>query len=303
MKLRRQKPKARRRELTIQEVGRPKVFSYASARSQQQRLTRDENKEKDVNNKRPQGKSRLSKAVNICIALFIVISIGYLFVLHPEATIKVSGQEAYPRNKNSYQEGVNRMLKSSIFYRSKPTFNAEKLAGDIKAQFPEVDEVTVDLPFIRHEPVIEVKLSQPTAKLVTTDKTYILDEEGTALFEEQFAASSLDTERLLSINDSSGHPVMLGKPALTEQQISFIREVIGQTSQKGLKAQSFSLSAGGTAVDARFEGVKYFIKFSFFADARRSSGAFIAIKNQLDSNNIKPNEYIDLRIPDKAFVK
>lgn len=302
MKLRRKKTQNRRRELTIQEAGRPKVFSYASARSQQQRPTRDENNKRDVDRK-TQGKSRLSKAVNICIALFIVVSIGYLFVLHPEATIKVSGQEAYPRNKNSYQESINQLLKSSIFYRSKPTFNSEKLTADIISQFPEVNEVQIDLPFIRHEPVIEVKLSQPAAKLVTTDKTYILDEEGRALFEERFAASSLNTKELLSINDSSGHPVKLGKPALTEQQINFIREVIGQTSQKGLKVQSFSLSAAGTAVDARFEGVNYFIKFSFFADARRSSGAFIAIKKQLDTSSTKPSEYIDLRIPDKAFVK
>ena len=59
------------------------------------------------------------------------------------------------------------------------------------------------------------------------------------------------------------------------------------------------LSEGGTAVDARFDGLNYYVRFSFFADAKQSSGAFIVMKEQ----GVSPSEYMDLRIPDKAFIK
>lgn len=280
---------------------KPQIFSYSSARnSNEQTLNRGESSPANEQNSTVK---KLSKAVNIFFFGLILLSAVYLSMLQPNAQIKINGDKVYPREKTSYETGVNARLKGSIFNQNKLTISNDKISAEIKQQFPEVNNAEVKIPFFRHRPIVEVTLAKPIAQLVTSDKTYILDEEGRALFEREFASPDFDTSSLLTINDNSGHQIQLGKPALTENQIIYIREVIGQTSAKGLNAHSFTLSQGGTAMDVRFEGYDYFVKFSFFADARQSSGAFIAVQDQLKKTGASPGQYIDLRVPSKAYVK
>lgn len=248
-------------------------------------------------------RKKISTIINYLIVATVLFAGAYLCILYPDAQIKITGDKAYPRDKSNYEHEIDRQLSGSIFYRTKITFDSDKLTESIKAKFPEVNNIKISIPLMRHRPVVEVTLAKPTARLVTPDNTYILDEQGRALFEQEAASASLDTGSLLSINDNSGHEVKLGKPALTEPQISYIREIIGQTSAKGLQPRSFALSDGGTAVDVRFDGLPYFVKFSFDADAKQSSGAFIAVNEQLSQSGGLPKQYIDLRIPEKAFVR
>lgn len=300
MKQRRKPSQDSRRANPVKD--KPKVFSYRSVRNSHDRpLHRGDESAKSAKNQGYDSSfsKKIHRAINIFILMLIVSGALYLSVLYPDGQIKVAGDEVYPRDKVAYEQEINRELKSSVFNRSKFTFNEAKITANIKQKFPEIGTVDIGVPLMRHRPVIEVSLAKPSAKLVTKDSTYILDQEGRALFDQKYAAASLDVNNLLSINDDSGHEIVLGKPALTELQLGFIREVIGQTSAKGYKPASFMLSEGGTAVDTRFDGLDYYVKFSFFADARQSSGAFLAIKDQ----DISASEYIDLRIPDKAFIK
>lgn len=280
--------------------GRPKVYSYSSLRSAQDRpLNRGEEKPSSQ-----AGESRkVSRIINILILLFILGSAAYLSVLEPNAQVKISGEKIYPREKSSYEAKVNEFMGQSVLNRNKLTFNEAKLAARIKQEFPEVNTIKVGAPLMRHRPVVEVTLAKPAARLVTKDKIYILDSEGRALFEESQASAALDTDGLMTINDASGHDISLGRPALTQAQIGFINEVIGQTSAKGLKPQSFALSEGGTAVDVRFEDIGYFVKFSFYSEPRQSSGAFLALYEQISASGPVPQQYVDLRIPDKAFIR
>lgn len=246
---------------------------------------------------------KVSRLINYLILLIIAGGVVYMCNLSPDAQIKVNGEKTYPRNKKSYEEGVNKQLKSSIFYRNKITFDSASVSEKIKEAFPEVNSVNIKVSPFRHRPVIELSLAKPAERLVSGNKSYILDEDGTVLFDQNDASSTLDIGSLLTISDDSGQSVEFGKPALSGIQISFIKEVIGQTKAKGLEAQSFTLSRGGTELDVRFKGWNYFVKFSFASDARQSSGALIALQEQLKKDGTAPSQYIDLRIPDKAFVK
>lgn len=300
MKLPRRKQIKRRNNVAINE--RPRIFSYSSARSLSDRSTDRRTDQKPIEKQSEPIRSKLSKAVNYLIAVLILCGIAYMCILNPSAQIKVSGQDVYPRTKKSYEDGVDRQLKSSIFYRNKLTFDSSGVKDKIKNEFPEVEDVQIKISPFRHRPVIELSLAKPSERLISNGSSYILDDEGTALFNQNEASPSLDIGSLLTITDDTGHPVQLGKPALTDSQIGFIREVIGQTRAKGLSPESFTLARGGTELDVRFKDIKYFVKFSFMSDGRQSSGAFIALYQQF-KNGSAPNQYIDLRIPDKAFVK
>lgn len=283
---------------------RPRIFSYSSARSSTERtLNRGDTKKNQTASPAEPLQAKLSRLVNYLIGLMILAGLVYMCALNPDAQIKVTGQESYPRTKKSYQEGVDAQLKSSIFYRNKLTFDSSGVTEKIQNEFPEVTKVDISISPFRHRPVIELTLAKPTERLISGTHSYILDEDGTALFDQSEASPSLDINSLLTISDDSGQSVELGKPALTQTQISFIREVIGQTKAKGFMPDSFTLARGGTELDVRFKNKSYFVKFSFMADARQSSGALIALEKQLNDSGTNPGEYIDLRIPEKAFVK
>jgi hypothetical protein len=282
---------------------RPKVFNYRSARDSSSQNVANRGEKTSPEDKTPGWHQKISNIINYFIAALLLAGIVYMTMLNPKAQVKVSGQKVYPRDRTSYEQDIDSRLKSSIFYRSKLTFDGNSLTDDIRSDFPEVNDVNISISPFRHRPVVEVTLAKPTAKLVTPTNVYVLDEEGRALFEQKDASSDLNVGSLLTINDNSGQEIALGKPALSEHQISYIREVIGQTEAKKMRPKSFTLSSGGTAVNVRFEGLGYYVKFNFYADPRQSSGAFLALQAQLKRDAVQPSRYIDLRIPEKAFVR
>jgi hypothetical protein len=56
-------------------------------------------------------------------------------------------------------------------------------------------------------------------------------------------------------------------------------------------------------VHFKFNQLDYEVKFSFSNDARKSAGAFLALKKHLDKKGPLPKEYIDARVPERAYVR
>ncbi|MEX2014870.1 MAG: hypothetical protein WD885_02950 [Candidatus Saccharimonadales bacterium] len=283
-----------------------KTFSYRSAR-----------RSSDTNNSNGTGKSSLnvqnngkslagrliSKVINVLILLAVIISLAYLSYVDTNPVIKLD-QTVIPRDQADYYDAVRKEISSSIAYTNKLTFNSDKFAENLKAEFPEINSVIVEIPVFKHRPIVNISVSDPSARLVTNEESYILDSEGRALFSEDKINEQFDISKLVSINDSSGHPVVLGEPVLTEQQINYIREVINQSNASHIPAQTFSLEFGGSAVDIKFQDASYIVKFSFYEDPKQSSGAYFAIREEINNGSVPmPQKYIDLRIPDKAYLK
>lgn len=282
-----------------------KTFSYRSARRNPGESDSLNNPAKNPIDEQDKRKSsgKLSKVINIIILIAVFSSLAYLSYIETDPVIRLD-QKTIPRNENDYYEAVNKEIRKSFIYKNKLTFNTEKFSENIKTEFPEIDSVIVEIPVFRHRPTVNITVSEPSARLVTNDKSYILDKQGRALFPESQINDRFDTSRLVSINDASGHPVVLGKPVLTEQQINYIKEVINQSNANNVSAQIFNLEFGGSAVDIKFQDVSYLVKFSFYEDPKQSSGAYFAIREEINKGNVpKPEKYIDLRIPDRAYLK
>ncbi len=279
-----------------------KTFSYRSARRGPANSNGTDKNSVD-NNDKGKSENKLSKAVNAVILLAVFSSLAYLSYVQTDPVIKLD-QKALPRNEADYYDAVKKEISSSITYKNKLSFSSEKFSEKIKSQFPEVDSIIVEMPIFRHRPTVNITVSEPSARLVTSDKSYILDKEGTALFTEDKINDRFDTSGLVSINDSSGHPVELGKPVLTEQQINYIREVINQGKANNVPAQVFNLEFGGSAVDIKFQDASYIVKLSFYEDPRQSSGAYFALRDEIANGDVPlPKQYVDLRIPDRAYLK
>lgn len=283
---------------------RNKTFTYRSARRSSGDTDNLNNGDKGSYDKNDEKKpSKISRLLNIVIFLAVFSSSAYLSYIDTDSVIKLD-QTVIPRNKADYYNAVKDEFDNSVFYKNKLTFNTEKFSQNIRTEFPEIESVIVEIPIFRHRPTVNISVSKPSVRLVTNDKSYILDKEGRALFSEEQINDQFDTSKLVSINDASGHPVVLGKPVLTQQQINYIREVINQSNANNVPAQTFNLEFGGSAVDIKFKDAAYEVIFSFYEDPLQSSGAYFAIREEINNNNVAiPKQYIDLRIPDKAYIR
>lgn len=277
-----------------------KIFAYGLARA-------DSDKKPDSLEGSGRGTPgylrRIATFFNYLLASVVIVSLFYLSILNTDPVIKIEAL-SMPRNEADYKAAITAEINRSLLYKNKLTFNSSRFSQQIKKQFPEVDSVIIGIPVIKHRPTVTVVVSQPAARLITKNGNFILDREGRALFEEYALNPSFDPGSLVSITDASGHQISLGEPALTNQQIVFIRSLIDQGKANKTPPVSFSLEFGGSAVDVRFKDTDYFVKFSFYEDVRQSIGAYFALKEKIEQGKAaKPSQYIDLRIPDRAYVK
>lgn len=232
------------------------------------------------------------------IAVFL-----YSLVVDTHARLDLSGPEAYLRDSSEYQSSIDDRLRASIWNKFKPTLNEQKLAQEIQNEFPELQEVVVNIPFFRHRPVVEFHLAVPAAIVTSGSQSYVIDGDGRALFNLNNKNSQFDTSQLPHVVDTTTAPITLGKPVLSADQVLYIREVYLQAEAKKIKLESIELQGGGDQINVRFVGDNHYVKFSFHNQARQSVGTYFAIRERLAREGSKPVEYIDVRVPERAFVK
>lgn len=275
---------------------RQQVFSYRSSRTSTERPFDRGSKKSGPTRARVSLAARLQYGF---AAVLLLLGVGYVLSLSTEAQVKVDGPQTFPREHSEYTNSITTQLKGSPLNKTKITLRSESIAENIKREFPEVKFVSIETSLLRHRPKVTLQLAEPTARLVTPSSIYVLDEEGYALFDAKVQQASFDVGSLTPIHDNSGQQIEIGKPAVTSDQIIYIREVIGQLKGKRVGIKEMRLESGGLELHVELADTNYFVKFSFLADARQSSGAYLAIRDQ----NITANQYVDVRIPDRAYIK
>lgn len=280
---------------------RPSVFSYRASRIEQERQfdrTGSAFAERSASTLR-----KLRRLPVVLSSLVILATLAYTTMLSSNAQLIVNGDQILLRGREAYELSINTALQSSIWNRSKLTVDRSKLVEQLKQSFPEIETVRISTGVLRHRPVVEVTLAKPAVMLATQSKTYILDGRGRALFDERSKSSLLHTDSLPVVTDETGHTIEIGKPALTQEQVLYIRQLFLQAAEKKRTISTMMLQPGGRELLVVFDTATYPVKFSFEADPRQSIGAYFAVQDRLRQEGKTPAEYIDARIPDRVFVK
>lgn len=281
---------------------RPAAYHYSAKRSKADKLfdrggaTKEEIRSAKM--------LRRAREIPTYFALLLILASAlYLASLSTAAQITVDGSQELLRDRSAIQPKANQVLSSSLLNRSKFTFQGDKVEAELRQAFPEFAEVDVSTPLFRHRPHVVITLARPAALLSTGTHIYLIDDQGRALFDTTRNKPSFDTSDLPLLQDQSTLNIEVGKTALSRTQVAYVQEVRAQTEQKGLKIESMLMVSGGGELNVRFGGLPYYAKFNFFEDARKSTGTFLATKEKLDADKSKPTEYIDVRIPERAYVK
>lgn len=285
------------------------VFSYHAARSMRADVVRDADRpdEATVAARRKRRRSLLSNAraigVTLAVVLFVVLDLMLSTTPKVVETGDGSGQ-IFLRSSATYAAAAHQLFSSSAFNRNKVTVDTKQISADMQREFPELTAVNVTLPFVGSQPVMYIQPASPKLILATQSSgTLVIDDEGRALISTTQVAN-LSKLHLPTVTDQSGLNVRVGASALTAANVSFITEVVGQLSAKGVAITSLTLPAASSELDVRVSGANYFIKFNLAAtDARQEAGTYLAVRNYLASQKQTPSSYIDVRVPGRAYYK
>lgn len=202
-----------------------------------------------------------------------------------------------------YEQAAHELLADSVWNRNKITVDTSAVSEGMLKQFPELSSVSVTLPLLSKRPIVYVQTAQPALILAAQNGSFIIDTTGKALL----AADKLPAGTNLSlptVTDQSGLNVRLSRQALTSGDVSFIRTVIAQLKARNFTVESMVLPVGTSELDVKLAGRPYTVKFNLESGtARLQAGTFLATEAKLRSQNIVPQQYIDVRLDGRAYYK
>ena len=289
----------------VRQADRAPVFSYYANRSTVD-VTRDRG---EPVRSRSQFSFRrtLNYIPSLIAGLALLVCLSYISTLSTDANIQVVGQtvegQTLVTNLAEYQDEFRAALTESPLNRSKLLIDTDGIAKELSARFPELGDISVVLPLVGRRPVFKIRLAEPAITLSASGGPYVVDTKGRVLAYTRDADSSL-TDKLPIVRDESGLPVERGSAVITGATISFIKSVVGQLTQAKIQSESLVLpQANAGELHLRLEGKPYFVKFDMRGEGRLQAGSFIAVKEHLEQQGKTPAEYIDVRVPEKAFYK
>lgn len=237
--------------------------------------------------------------------LAIAGSLLYITTLNTQVNLSaqtVASTNGLLRTRATYQEVAQEILSKSIFNRSKLTVNVSGFEQAMQTRFTELESVTLTIPLLGHEPVVGLISRKPVLKLATNHGVFLLDTEGRALLKAS-EAISVDSLNLPLVTDETQVEVAPGKSVITASATRYITELHALLSQKQVAIQSMTLPATSEELRVTLKDKSYYIRFNIDADSRQSAGEYLALIEEFRTGTAEPIEYIDLRVPERAFYK
>lgn len=214
-----------------------------------------------------------------------------------------TGSRSLMRPAEVYQAAATRQLGSSIWSRNKITVNTAALSRQLMAQFPELSNVNVTVPLLAHRPVVYLTTAQPVLILSTSNGAFVIGDTGKALVGGPSPAS-LNRSNLPVLTDQSGLRIQINRQALPVTSVGFIQVVAAQLAAKQFAVSGMTLPPAASELDVHLAGQPYLIKFNLENDQPREQvGTFLATITQLRHQNVTPSQYVDVRVPGRAYYK
>lgn len=204
-----------------------------------------------------------------------------------------------------YQQSAEHLLRGSWVNSNKITINSDRIAHELRAQYPELAAVSVTLPLLGQRPLIYLQLTEPRLVMTTPGgQTYVLDENGRVLSPAS-QVTDLGRFHLAAVTDQSGLQVKPGELVISRSSVRFITDVLTQLKATNVAVSQLVLVQGSEEFDVHLLDTPYFVKFNLHeADtARQQAGTFLAARSHLQKQGITPAAYIDVRIPGRAYYK
>ncbi len=296
-----------RREVKTQQSTR--VFSYYAQRSgggSANRQPQDSRKPGAPSANRP-GINRRLIITNLPVIMILLVLFAcgfYLSTLSTRPKIQIIGDDnkASLINLKAYEADVEGLLSESILNRSKLLIDTDKITSDIKQKYPELGDVALILPLVSRRPILHISPEKPALILSSQAGSLVVAQNGRAILGTDEAPSSVKNN-IPVVQDDSGLEAEPGSYVLAEDSVEFITEIYAQLSRAKMTPKSFIMPPTAGELHVRIDKQTYYIKFDLKGDGRKQAGTYLAVQGHLKSNGISPAQYVDVRVPGRAFYK
>lgn len=234
----------------------------------------------------------------------IIISFGNILWLdsNPKILLPTANSSAVLRDSEHYRQAVQQYIQKSLVNRSKITIDTLALSQNLRTRFPEVKDVTVTMPLLGRRPIIHITPALPSVLLSTPSGLYVLDNKGRAILTAAQAVSPAAAELPLVVDESAAD-ITIGKGVLPVQTVTFIEVVLAQLKAKQLPVESVTLPTAAEELHIKLKDHTYFVKLNTTSDPKQAIGTFLAVKSHLETDKKTPNEYIDVRVEERAYYR
>jgi hypothetical protein len=210
---------------------------------------------------------------------------------------------AFLRDTKVYETAATKLLAESVWNKNKITVDTGHISRELLQQYPELASVSVTIPLLAHRPLVYIQPGEPALILLGANGAFVIDNTGKALLKGD-DVKAIGQPDLPLVNDQSRLRLELNKQALPASTVSFIREVKLQLAAKQFTAAEMNLPAAASQLDVKIAGQPYYIKFNLQTDtARQQAGTFLATITQLQKQNVTPSQYVDVRVPGRAYYQ
>jgi len=224
--------------------------------------------------------------------------------------VKVTPQQSQNlyRQDKDYVSISNSVFESSVFYRSKVTFNSDSFEKSLKQQLPEVEVATAVVPLVGLKLQVGLHIAQPLARVqFNATSQGVIAENGVIVLKGNLADISSKYSDLPLLRLEPNVSLEAGQSLLTSQEVqllSLLKTEFNGSSVSRPKLESMMYGVEKRELTARFEGVPYFVRCTTAErDAQTQVGAALATLSQLQEQGKAPSEYIDVRVSGRVYVK
>ena len=211
------------------------------------------------------------------------------------------------KTQKIYSDDINTIFRNNLLNKSKFTLNSTKLEEQIKAKFPEVEQATVIIPLAGRKLQVGVVLAKPLARLqydksnkqaIISEKGVVIDVQDASQVSSSF--SELPIISVPNVNFSAGDSLLTTQEA---SLVSLIRSEFDGTEDYRYKVRSLEFDVQKREIRVKFEGVNFYAKLTPERDSREQIGSLVVSLKSLQEQGRLPQEYIDVRVEDRVFVR
>lgn len=228
--------------------------------------------------------------------LVILVLVLFSLVVRPDVGVKLNDDTYH--QAGDYRNFIDNRV-GGLADTNKITFNEQALNQQIRQAFPEVEQVSTELPIIGQHPIVNIVVAKPTFFIGSQGNYYLLSGNGVAVDLKSYYPK---LTYLTSIDDESGFTIAKGKHVLSQQDISFLQSLYSQLNFRHIPIKRIVLPASPEEVDVYTNDAGYYTRFFMGGDPGLQVGQFFASRNSFMTQT-PPSQYLDVRVSGKVFYK
>lgn len=239
----------------------------------------------------------VSRVLDLLMVGLVIFLLVYSLLVKSNPAVSVDN-EIY-HGANIYKDAAIKELEQ-IKNRTKLTLDDNEIIESLQRKFPEIYSAHIELPLFSQTPTVHINVSTPSFFINTDTASYVVDNKGTAIAR---ASELPQIKNLPILKDQTSFEITPGKQVISAKSVNFIKDLTAQCKRANVSISSLSLPPLAQELDLKTSDQPYFVKFYLNGDALEQIGQFLATRKQLQQSNIKPAEYLDVRVPGKIFYK